>query len=208
MNMPAGAAQKEWDRVRKEAAHCRNCHLYRYATQTVFGEGSVRSSVILVGEQPGNQEDLKGLPFVGPAGGILNRALAEAGIDRGKAYVTNAVKHFKFARRGKIRLHQKPNAQEIGACNPWLSLERSIIRPKLVVAMGATAVYAVFGKTMPIGRNRGRILDLDATSKGLITIHPSYLLRMDEEDKPREYAKFVSDLRLIAPFVRARRKAA
>jgi DNA polymerase len=156
---------------------------------------------MLVGEQPGDKEDVTGKPFVGPAGRILDRGLAEAGIDRGKAYVTNAVKHFKFTRRGKIRLHQKPDAAEIRACNPWLARERAIIRPALVVAMGATAAHAVFGKAMPVGKSRGHIFDL-ADAKAMVTVHPSYLLRVRGKDKEREYALFLADLKLAAAFVR------
>jgi DNA polymerase len=188
--------------VRDEAGLCRACDLWRPATQTVFGEGPVHAPLMLVGEQPGDKEDIAGKPFVGPAGRILDRALEEAGIARDKAYVTNAVKHFKFARRGKVRLHQKPDTAEIKACNQWLARERAIVEPRLVIAMGATAVRGVFGKTMPVGRNRGRLLELDAGAKGLITVHPSYLLRVQEEDKEREYLAFVADLRLAKPFAR------
>jgi uracil-DNA glycosylase len=149
-----------------------------------------------------------GKPFVGPAGHLLDRALADSGIERGKTYVTNAVKHFKFTLRGKIRLHQKPNSAEIKACNPWLARERAIIRPRLIVALGATAAQAVFGKAMAIGKNRGRVLDLEDGGKALITVHPSYLLRVPQADKARECAKFVADLKLGASFARKRVKAA
>ena len=193
-------ALAEWTAARDEARDCRACDLWRPATQTVFGEGPVNAPLILVGEQPGDKEDVAGKPFVGPAGRILDRALEEAGIARDKAYVTNAVKHFKFTRRGKIRLHQKPDTAEIKACNAWLARERSIVRPRLVIAMGATAARAVFGKAMPIGRNRGHLLELDEGAKGLITVHPSYLLRVEEADKEREFAAFVADLRLAKPF--------
>jgi len=162
----------------------------------------MHAPLMLVGEQPGDKEDLAGKPFVGPAGRILDRALADAGIARDKAYVTNTVKHFKFARRGKIRLHQKPDTAEISACNQWLARERAIVRPRLIIAMGATAARGVYGKTMPIGRNRGHLLELDDGAKGLITVHPSYLLRVEEEDKEREYLAFVADLRLARPFAR------
>jgi len=193
--------------AREEAAHCTMCPLYKHATQTVFGEGPAHAELMLVGEQPGDKEDLAGKPFVGPAGGILNKALAEAGIDRSKTFVTNAVKHFKFTPRGKIRLHQKPTTAEIRACNPWLQRERAIVRPKLVVAMGATAVQGVFGKAMPIGKSRGHVLALDDGSSALITVHPSYLLRVLEPDKEREYAAFVKDLKTAANFMQ-RAKAA
>ena len=174
----------------------------------MFGESPVNAAVMLVDEQPGKQEDIVGKPFVGPAGKMPDRALADADFPRSETYVTNAVKHLKFERRGQIQLHRKPRIAEITACRPWLEQERAIIRPKLIVAMGASAVYSVFSKTMPIGKNRGRILALDAETKGIITIHPSYLLRIDEEDKPRDYKKFVEDIRLIEPFLRPRRKAA
>lgn len=195
-------ALAEWMAVRDEARACRACDLWRPATQTVFGEGPVHAPLMFVGEQPGDKEDLAGKPFVGPAGRILDRALADAGIARDKAYVTNAVKHFKFARRGKIRLHQKPDTAELKACNQWLARERALVRPRLVVAMGATAVRGVFGKTMPIGRNRGRLLELDGGAKALVTVHPSYLLRVHEADKEGEYLAFVADLRLARPFAR------
>lgn len=187
--------------LRAEAADCRACHLWKDATQTVFGEGPAHAPIMLVGEQPGDKEDLAGKPFVGPAGQLLNRALEEAGIDRGKVYVTNAVKHFKFVPRGKIRLHQKPNTPEIRACRPWYERELATVKPALVVAMGATAVQSVFGKIMPIGKNRGHLIDLDE-AKALVTVHPSYLLRLpDAEAKEREYANFVKDLKLAASFL-------
>src|SRR5947209_2464655 len=140
--------------LREEAAHCRACHLWKNATQTVFGEGRQTAQIMLVGEQPGDKEDLSGKPFVGPAGQMLDRALEQAGIDRSKVYVTNAVKHFKFVPRGKIRLHQKPNTLEIRACRPWYERELAAIKPALVVAMGATAAQSVFGKMTPINKNQ------------------------------------------------------
>lgn len=189
--------------LRDEASECRMCHLWKDATQTVFGEGPQRASVMMVGEQPGDKEDLAGKPFVGPAGQMLNRALEEAGIDRGKVYVTNAVKHFKFVPRGKIRLHQKPNTAEIKACRPWYERELASVKPELVVAMGATAAQSVFGKITPINKTRGRIIELDDTTNVLVTVHPSYLLRLpDAEAKEREYARFVDDLRIVAAHLR------
>ncbi len=189
--------------LRKEAAHCRACPLWRNATQTVFGEGPPDAPIMLIGEQPGDKEDLAGRPFVGPAGKILDRALHDAGIDRDKTYVTNAVKHFKFVPRGKIRLHQKPATPEIRACRPWYERERAALDPVLVVAMGATAAQSVFGKITPIGRSRGRLIDLDERAKALVTVHPSYLLRLpDAEAKAREYARFVADLRLAVPLLK------
>jgi DNA polymerase len=185
--------------LRDEASTCRACPLWKDATQTVFGEGPQHASIMLVGEQPGDKEDLAGRPFVGPAGQLLDRALQEAGIDRPKVYVTNAVKHFKFMPRGKFRLHQKPNTSEIKACRPWYERELAAIEPALVVAMGATAAQSVFGKITPINKSRGRLIDLDDRTKALVTVHPSYLLRLPDADaKAREYQRFVEDLKIAA----------
>ncbi len=195
--------------LREEAAHCRACPLWKDATQTVFGEGPAHARAVLVGEAPGDKEDLVGKPFVGPAGLMLDRALIEAGIDRGRVYVTNAVKHFKFVRRGKIRLHQKPTTPEIKACRPWYERELAAIKPALVVAMGTTAAQSVFGKITPINKNRGRLIDLDDGIKALVTVHPSYLLRLpDEAARAREYERFVSDLRIAAALLRKSAHAA
>jgi uracil-DNA glycosylase len=195
--------------LREEAADCRACPLWKDATQTVFGEGPPHAAIMLVGEQPGDKEDLAGKPFVGPAGQMLDRALKEAGIDRSKVYVTNAVKHFKFVPRGKIRLHQKPNTQEIKACRPWYERERAAIKPALVVAMGATAAQCVFGKITPINKNRGHPIDLDDGIRALVTVHPSYLLRLPDADaKAREYQRFVDDLKLAAALLRKSARAA
>jgi probable DNA metabolism protein len=188
--------------LREEAAGCRACPLWKDATQTVFGEGPQHAQVMLVGEQPGDKEDLAGQPFVGPAGAMLDRALEEAGIDRRKVYVTNAVKHFKFVPRGKIRLHQKPNTPEIRACRPWYERELAAIKPDLVLAMGATAAQSVLGKITPINKTRGRLIDLEDGRKALVTVHPSYLLRLpDPEAKVQEYRRFVDDLRIAAEFL-------
>jgi DNA polymerase len=195
--------------LREEAADCRACPLWKDATQTVFGEGPPHASAMLVGEQPGDKEDLAGKPFVGPAGQMLDRALEEAGIDRKKVYVTNAVKHFKFVPRGKIRLHQKPTTPEIKACRQWYERELASIKPALVVAMGATAAQSVFGKITPINKNRGRLIDLNNGIKALVTVHPSYLLRLpDEAAKAREYDLFVGDLRIAAALLRKSAHAA
>jgi probable DNA metabolism protein len=207
MKRPASADSLE--ALRDEAAECRACPLWKPATQTVFGEGPPDAEIMLVGEQPGDKEDLAGKPFVGPAGQMLDRALKEAGIDRNKVYVTNAVKHFKFVPRGKIRLHQKPNTPEIKACRPWYERELAAIKPALVVAMGATAAQSVFGKITPINSNRGRPIDLDNGVKALVTVHPSYLLRLpDPQAKAREYERFVEDLKLAAALSRKSARAA
>jgi len=196
-------------RLVAEARDCQRCPLYRQATQTVFREGPADAPVMLVGEVPGDQEDLQGRPFVGPAGRMLDRALADAGIDRARVYVTNAVKHFKFEPRGKKRLHKKPNASEIEACKWWLDHELELIKPELTVALGATAARALAGRALTIGATRGRIIDLRPNLPGLVTIHPSFLLRMpDREAKAREYDRFVQDLRLIAKQVPAAKSAA
>jgi len=186
-------------RAAAEAAECRRCPLWRPATQTVFGEGPADARVMFVGEQPGDQEDLAGRPFVGPAGQLWDRALAEAGLDRQRVYVTNAVKHFKFEPRGKRRIHQKPEAPEIEACGHWLAVERAAIKPALIVMLGATAARAVLGRVVTISRERGRPFRLSEGERGFVTVHPSYLLRLpDEASKAREYAAFVADLRAVA----------
>ena len=181
-----------------EAAQCRACPLWEPATQVVFGEGPAGAAMMLIGEQPGDQEDLAGRPFVGPAGQLLDRALAEAGIERGQLYVTNAVKHFKFEARGRRRIHAKPDTKEIVACSPWLTAERAAVLPRVTVLMGASAARAVLGRAVAITRERGKPLPLGNAS-ALVTVHPSYLLRLPDEDaKAREYALFVADLRLAA----------
>jgi uracil-DNA glycosylase family protein len=195
--------------LREEASRCRACNLWKDATQTVFGDGPQHAQVMLVGEQPGDKEDIAGKPFVGPAGQILDRALEEAGIDRKKVYVTNAVKHFKFVPRGKIRMHQKPNTSEIKACRQWYERELASIKPALVVAMGATAAQSAFGKITPINKNRGRPVDLDDGIKALVTVHPAYLLRLPDADaKAREYERFVDDLKIAAALLRKAAHAA
>lgn len=180
----------------RAAAACRRCDLWSHATQTVFGEGPADARMMMVGEQPGDQEDLAGRPFVGPAGQLLDRAIAEAGIDRREVYVTNAVKHFKFEPRGKRRIHQKPDLSEIGACSVWIEAERRAVRPAVTVLLGATAARAVLGRAITIGRERGRAIAHGGNTQVLVTVHPSYLLRLpDEAAKVREYANFVADLR-------------
>jgi uracil-DNA glycosylase len=195
--------------LREAAADCRACPLYNDATQTVFGEGRQTARIMLVGEQPGDKEDLAGKPFVGPAGQMLDRALEEAGIDRDKVYVTNAVKHFKFVPRGKIRLHQRPNTPEIKACRQWYARELAVIKPELVVAMGATAAQSVLGKITPIQKNRGHLIELDDGIAALVTVHPSYLLRLpDAEARALEYQRFVQDLRIAAEVLQKSARAA
>jgi DNA polymerase len=197
---PRGNLLAAWDAVLADAKRCTRCHLYRPATQTVFGEGPLDAQIMFVGEQPGDQEDLAGRPFVGPAGQLFDRALAEAGVDRGKTYVTNAVKHFKFEPRGKRRIHSKPDASEIEACRWWIEQERELIRPAVTVALGATAARSIFGKVVTISRMRGQAHPMPDGEPGeaWVTVHPSFLLRVPEEDRKREeYGKFVEDLRRI-----------
>jgi DNA polymerase len=183
--------------LRKEAAGCTACDLYRYATQTVFGEGAAGSTVMLVGEQPGDAEDLAGRPFVGPAGKLLDQALADAGISRGDAYVTNAVKHFKFIVRGKKRLHQKPNVIQVEACHPWLEAEVAAVKPAVVVLLGATAGQAVMGRSFRVTKERGKLLASDLAPAVVATVHPSSLLRMPDRSRwEAEYARFVADLKI------------
>jgi uracil-DNA glycosylase len=190
------------EQLRGEAASCRACPLWQNATQTVFGEGPPDADIMLVGEQPGDREDLAGRPFVGPAGQVLDRALADAGVDRGRVYVTNAVKHFKFEPRGKRRLHKRPNAGEISVCHRWLLGEIEAIRPRLVVALGATAAQSLVGRPVPIQSNRGALLELAGERKAMITIHPSAILRVREDsDRRSAYDGFVRDLALVAKFL-------
>ncbi len=210
MNVMAGAATGSLDDLRREAASCRACPLWKNATQTVFGEGPSDAEIMLVGEQPGDREDLTGHPFVGPAGLILDRALADAGIDRARVYVTNAVKHFKFEPRGKRRLHKRPNAGEIKVCSTrWLFGEIEAITPQLVVALGATAAQSLVGRPVPILSNRGEVLDLPSGLQVLITVHPSALLRLrDEHERRAAYEAFVRDLSSIRRIVGPRTRSA
>jgi DNA polymerase len=195
----SGNNDAAWAALRGEAESCTRCDLFRHATQTVFGEGPADAALMLVGEQPGDQEDLAGEPFVGPAGQMLDRALDEAGVDRASVYVTNAVKHFKFEPRGKRRIHSKPNAGEIQACRWWIDQERAIVRPRVTVALGATAARSILGKAVTISATRGRAHALADGGEGRVTIHPSYLLRIDDPAKSEaEYRQFVADLREAA----------
>jgi DNA polymerase len=187
-----------WETLKDEAAHCTRCDLYKYATQTVFGEGSLKADILFVGEQPGDQEDLAGRPFVGPAGQVFDAALEEAGIDRARTYVTNAVKHFKFVQRGKRRLHSKPNGGEIQACRWWIDHERDLIKPPITVALGATAARSLIGKVVTISGTRGQPITLADGGECWVTIHPSFLLRIrEEEDRHAERKRFVDDLKRI-----------
>jgi uracil-DNA glycosylase family protein len=185
--------------LRTAARACTACHLYKHATQTVFGEGAKGAKLMLLGEQPGDQEDVAGKPFVGPAGKILDRALEEAGIDRKQVYVTNTVKHFKWEPRGKRRIHKKPNSREIAACRPWLEAELRAVDPGLLVCLGATAAQAVLGPAFRVTRERGKVVKSDLAPRVLATVHPSSLLRQpDKESREREYNLFVADLRAAA----------
>ncbi len=185
-----------WTAVREASRNCTACHLYKRATQTVFGEGPKGTPMMLVGEQPGDYEDVAGKPFVGPAGKIMDRALEEAGINRSQVYVTNVVKHFKWEPRGKRRIHQKPNSREIAACRPWLEAELRLVKPRLLVCLGATAAQAIFGPSFRVTRERGKVLSSKFAPRVLATVHPSSLLRQpDEESRQREYDRFVVDLR-------------
>jgi DNA polymerase len=186
-------------KLRAEAAGCRACDLWERGTQTVFGEGRRTARILLVGEQPGDREDLEGRPFVGPAGLLLDRALEEAGIARADAYVTNAVKHFKWEPRGKKRIHQKPNAVEIAACRPWLEAELAVVKPQVLVCLGATAAQALLGKSFRVTKSRGVFVASPLAPRVLATVHPSSILRApDEEARYREYAAFVRDLKVAA----------
>ena len=187
------------EELRAEAAGCRACPLWQTGTQTVFGEGAADAAVMLVGEQPGDQEDRQGRPFVGPAGRVLDDALEQAGIDRAATYVTNAVKHFKWEARGKRRIHQKPTWTEMTACRPWLEQELAVVRPTVLVCLGATAGQSLLGKQFRVTKERGRWLESDLAEYVTATIHPSAILRQrDDESRHREMAAFVEDLRLVA----------
>ena len=185
--------------VAKEAASCTLCPLYRNATQTVFGEGAARASIMLVGEQPGDQEDLAGHPFVGPAGKVLERAMAEAGLERKKVWLTNAVKHFKNEPRGKKRLHKRPNRYEVEVCRVWLRQEISLVKPQLILALGVTAAVALAGRPVVLSRERGRVIEFTDGQRGMVTTHPSSILRMpDQKARHAAFAALVKDLKAAA----------
>jgi uracil-DNA glycosylase family protein len=184
-------------KVAAAAKSCTACPLYKNATQTVFGEGPRRATMMMIGEQPGDYEDVAGRPFVGPAGKILDRALVDAGIDRDEVYVTNAVKHFKWEPRGKRRIHQKPSSRDIAACRPWLEAELRLVEPRLVVCLGSTAGQTIFGPAFRVTKERGKVLESPYAKKVVATVHPSSLLRQpDEQSREREYRLFVADLRV------------
>jgi uracil-DNA glycosylase len=186
-------------RLRRAAEGCTGCPLHEGATQTVFGEGSRQAKVMLVGEQPGDREDIEGHPFVGPAGRLLDRALEEAGIARSEAYITNVVKHFKYTMRGKRRIHQRPDAEEIAACRPWLEAELAVVKPEVLVALGATAAKALLGPSFKVTKHRAEFVESDLAPLATGTVHPSSILRApDDEARHRAYADFVQDLRVIA----------
>src|ERR1700722_18919414 len=187
------------DELRQAAKSCKNCDLWKLGTQTVFGEGAAHSKLMLVGEQPGDQEDQSGKPFVGPAGKLLDTALADAGIDRKTVYVTNAVKHFKWEPRGKRRIHKKPNAVEIAACRPWLDAEIAAMRPKVIVCLGATAAQSLLGRDFRVTQHRGELIPSTLAASLMATVHPSSILRApDEETRHAEMKRFVADLKKAA----------
>jgi uracil-DNA glycosylase len=188
--------------LRDAVQGCRGCELYRNATQAVFGEGARHAEVMLVGEQPGDKEDLAGHPFVGPAGRLLDQALEEAGIDRAQTYVTNAVKHFKWQARGKRRIHQKPSWSESSACRPWLEAEIAVVEPRVLVCLGATAAQSLLGPDFRVTRHRGELIDSPLAEHVTATVHPSSILRQqDEESRRGELAAFVDDLRVVAKLI-------
>ena len=195
---PGGNLRAAWEALLADTRRCTRCDLYRHATQTVFGEGPLNASIMFVGEQPGDQEDIAGRPFVGPAGALFDAALEKAGIDRSTVYVTNAVKHFKFVQKGKRRIHNKPDSGEISACRWWIEHERELIRPPVTVALGATAARSLIGKAVTIGKVRGAPLSLEDGSECWVTVHPSSLLRMpDRQAREEGRALFVRDLKRI-----------
>jgi uracil-DNA glycosylase len=188
-------------KLKEAAAGCTACPLHETGTQTVFGEGTSKAEVMFVGEQPGDQEDRQGKPFVGPAGKLLDQALGEAGIDRSQVYVTNVVKHFKWQARGQRRIHQKPNWSEIAACRPWLDAELEVVQPRVLVCLGATAAQALLGRDFRVSRQRGEPVDSDLAEHVLATVHPSSILRADEDRRELEYRVFVDDLRKVASLI-------
>jgi uracil-DNA glycosylase family protein len=194
--------------LRAAAAGCKACHLWKLGTQIVFGEGKATAPVMMVGEQPGDKEDLQGRPFVGPAGAVLDKALAAAGIDRNNVYVTNIVKHFKWEPRGKRRLHKKPNALEISACRPWLEAEINAVKPEIVVLLGATAAQGIMGSQFRVSKQRGQWVQSNIAPLVMATVHPSSILRApDDDSRHEEMRKFVADLKRVAAKLQQRRAA-
>jgi uracil-DNA glycosylase len=194
-------ARSKLEELRKQAAHCTACDLYKTGTQVVFGEGPEDAEAMFVGEQPGDQEDKLGRPFVGPAGKLLDKALADAGIDREQVYLTNVVKHFKWVARGKRRIHQKPNWSEVAACRPWFEAELEVVQPRVLVCLGATAAQALLGRQFRVSRERGVPVPSDLAEHVLATVHPSSILRGDPETREREYGALVSDLSVVAAWL-------
>src|SRR3954451_5311933 len=188
-------------KLKEAAAGCTACPLHETGTQTVFGEGLTKARVVFVGEQPGDQEDQQGKPFVGPAGKLLDKALGDAGIDRSAVYVTNVVKHFKWQARGKRRIHQKPNWSEIAACRPWLEAELEVIEPRVLVCLGATAAQALLGRDFRVSRQRGELVDSELAENVIATVHPSSILRADEDTRESEYKELVRDLKAVAKLI-------
>jgi uracil-DNA glycosylase len=188
-------------KLKEAAAGCTACPLHETGTQTVFGEGATKARVVFVGEQPGDQEDQQGKPFVGPAGKLLDKALEDAGIDRSQVYVTNVVKHFKWQARGKRRIHQKPNWSEIAACRPWLEAELEVIEPRVLVCLGATAAQALLGRDFRVSRQRGELVESDLAENVIATVHPSSILRADDETRDLEYRELVRDLEVVAKLI-------
>jgi uracil-DNA glycosylase len=197
------ATVKTLQQLRREAGGCRACDLYKTATQTVFGEGAERAEVMLVGEQPGDREDIEGHPFVGPAGKVLDQGLEQAGIDRNRVYITNVVKHFKWRPRGKRRIHQKPNAEEIRACRPWLEGELEAVKPRVLVCLGATAAQALLGREFRVSRQRGEFVESPLAERVTATVHPSSILRAEDADREAAMADFVRDLEVVAREIRS-----
>jgi uracil-DNA glycosylase len=196
-------------KLAEAACHCQACDLYKLGTQTVFGEGAPDAQVMLVGEQPGDKEDVEGRPFVGPAGALLDRALENAGMDRRKVYLTNAVKHFKWEPRGKRRIHKKPNVMEIAACRPWLDAEIAALQPAIIVCLGATAARALLGRTFRVTQRRGELIASPSGRQMVATVHPSSILRApDQESRHAEYERFVQDLKIVADALKSKRRAA
>jgi uracil-DNA glycosylase len=199
-----GVESRSLDELRAEAADCKACDLWKTGTQTVFGEGRKKAEIVFVGEQPGDKEDLAGRPFVGPAGRVLDEGLEAAGIDRSLAYVTNAVKHFKWVARGKRRIHQKPNAAEMAACRPWLEAELAVVRPKVLVALGATAAQSLLGRQFRVTKQRGQPVESELAPHVVATVHPSSILRQEtDEDRAAAMKDFVADLKVVAKLLRS-----